>query len=99
MRTKRYDETAGVFVLSEPGRAVTFEVSPACIRIHSSKRLRNMPPPAGFCPVIDGACHEDGSGAHGTQLRDRWEANGRDEAVMWAELNAWFDSYFNRKAA
>lgn len=97
MPTKRYDQKAGVFVLSEPGHAVTFIPANRIISIHSAERNGGCSPHPHDCEYVCPDAYCDGSFLSGAELLERWEESGCDNQLVWAELARWFDSYFPAK--
>lgn len=92
MPTERYDRRNGVFVLSEPGKAITFIPANHVISIHSDQPWNGLPEKE--CEYAGEAGYCDGSFGHGDDLRRRWEESGRFNDVVWDELHRWFDRYF-----
>lgn len=42
------------------------------------------------CWLLEMPCFGDSSGLGGKALGDRWDAAGRDDDVIWAELESWY---------
>jgi hypothetical protein len=92
MPTQRYDQQNGVFVLSEPGKAITFTPADRSIGVHSDDSPEGIP--AYQCEYVGPDAFCDVSFSAGTKLLQRWEDSGRFNDVVWDELHRWFDSKF-----
>ncbi len=100
MPTQRINQVNGAFVLSEPGKAVTFWPTTWSIDVHSANPHGSLSPyPMDSCEYLHGAGYCDGSSVAGDKLRAHWEDSGHDNQVIWDELQSWFDSYFRECAA
>ena len=100
MPTQRINQSGGVFVLSEPGKAVTFWPTTESIDVLSTNPHGSLSPyPIDLCEYLHGAGYCDGSSVAGDKLRVSWEDSSHDNLVIWDELLSWFDSYFPDRAA
>lgn len=87
-----------VYAVTGPDGAVTFRVAPALVGYHSRIPNAGLFEPDGPCEHIDGdPCWSDGSGLQGQALLGRWVAAGRDDAVVWAELEKRYQRHFVNK--
>ena len=65
------------------------------ICIHSPRPQFPEYPDMNECPLDDCAflempCYFDCAGVAGDALGRRWDASGRDDEVIWAELESWY---------
>jgi hypothetical protein len=64
------------------------------IDIHSPKPLypqyKDMSETPMDCRLLEMPCYCDGSSLAGDDLGKRWERSGRDDEVIWAELEDWY---------
>lgn len=52
---------------------------------------------AGDCHLLDsGRCHADVTWLHGRTLGERWDAGGRRDETVYAELTDWYTSRLAR---
>lgn len=97
MRTQRYDQRNGVFVLADrlSGQVVTFWPLTKSIDVHTAEPHGSLTPHADECEYLPGrAVYCGGSSVSGAALLDRWEQSGRDDQIVWDELGRWYDTYF-----
>lgn len=53
---------------------------------HAPRPTYDDDEPSPHCPYLEGACYPQVAGLAADTLAARWEAAGRDDAVIWATL-------------
>ena len=59
---------------------------PLGIEHHSPRPLYDGSTPASRCDILEGPCYPDGTSLGADRLHREWEAAGRDDEVIWREL-------------
>lgn len=63
------------------------------VSLHSPRPLLpSWPTPSPACRLMEVPCFDGGSVIAGGRLGERWDAAGRDDEVIWAELESWYAS-------
>lgn len=63
------------------------------ISVHSPRPLCTDDLPAEGCPFLENGCYVDMEFLAGERLGTAWRAAGRDDAVIWRELEQWYASH------
>jgi hypothetical protein len=70
-----------------PGRAVGIE-------FHSPRPMFGGDVATDKCDVLEGPCYPDGNSTAAHVLREQWANAGRDDEVIWRELESRYDEMF-----
>jgi hypothetical protein len=82
----------GLYVVSRPGRAVSFLPDIPSLAIHTVTLIDGMHPFTEHCHLTGETRYCAGYTIVGARLLDRWLEAGCDDQVVWDELRRWLDS-------